>query len=93
MKTAYNATKKQADLLPTSNTDESPDRLIRKPTRIPGFAYDHGAYFVTICTKDRAPLFGSIVCAAPPAPLSGSAIITNMASAAKKIGGIASTTF
>ena len=33
----------------------------RKPTRIPGFAYDHGAWFVTICTKDRAPLFGSIV--------------------------------
>lgn len=32
----------------------------RKPTRIPGFAYDHGAWFVTICTQNRIHRFGAV---------------------------------
>lgn len=38
--------------------DDLPER---KPIRLPEFDYDHGACFVTICTQDRAPLFGQIV--------------------------------
>lgn len=34
-----------------------PDRPARKPNRLPGYDYSqNGAYFVTICTKNRAPL-------------------------------------
>ena len=34
----------------------------RKPNRLAGFDYSHsGAYFVTICTKNRANLFSEIV--------------------------------
>ena len=43
----------------------------RKGLRLSGYDYaQNGAYFVTICTKDRAPVFGHIVGgglrAAPP---------------------------
>ena len=35
---------------------------IRKPTRLPRFDYSTpGAYFITICTKDRKNIFGNIV--------------------------------
>ncbi len=34
----------------------------RRPTRLPGYDYSQpGAYFVTICVKDRLCLFGSVV--------------------------------
>ena len=34
----------------------------RKPNRIPHFDYSApGAYFVTICTQDKAPLLGTVV--------------------------------
>jgi len=34
----------------------------RKNIRLPGYDYSsNGAYFLTICTKDRAPLLGEIV--------------------------------
>jgi len=34
----------------------------RRSLRLPGYDYSHGtAYFVTICTADRAPIFGQIV--------------------------------
>ena len=34
----------------------------RKKNRLPDFSYDTpGAYFVTICTKDRKPVLGKIV--------------------------------
>ena len=34
----------------------------RKKNRLPEFSYDTpGAYFVTICTKDRMPILGTIV--------------------------------
>ena len=34
----------------------------RKPNRIPHFDYSTpGAYFVTICTQDKAPLLGTVV--------------------------------
>jgi REP element-mobilizing transposase RayT len=33
----------------------------RKPNRLAGYDYSQsGAYFVTICTKNRAELFGSV---------------------------------
>ena len=39
-----------------------PDTPKRKPLRLPGFAYSQAAYyFVTVCCKDKAPLFGHIV--------------------------------
>ena len=37
-------------------------RQIRKSIRLPGYDYSRaGAYFVSICTKDRKCLFGKIV--------------------------------
>lgn len=37
------------------------DFLKRKPTRLKGFDYSqNGAYFVTICTKNRKMLFGDV---------------------------------
>jgi len=37
-------------------------RLKRRPIRLREFDYSRsGAYFVTICTKDRQPLFGEII--------------------------------
>lgn len=34
----------------------------RKSLRLPDYDYSHqGAYFVTICVKDKMPLFGKIV--------------------------------
>ncbi|MEL7604086.1 MAG: hypothetical protein AAGU77_13100 [Bacillota bacterium] len=34
----------------------------RNNIRLPGYEYSsNGAYFLTICTKDRAPLLGEIV--------------------------------
>ena len=34
----------------------------RKPNRLKGFDYaEFGAYFITICVKDRTPLLGNIV--------------------------------
>ena len=34
----------------------------RRPTRLPHFNYtEHGAYFVTICTRNRVCLFGEVV--------------------------------
>jgi REP element-mobilizing transposase RayT len=42
------------------------ESIKRKPNRIKNYDYSqHGAYFITICTKDHAPLFGNIVGAAP----------------------------
>lgn len=39
----------------------------RKPLRLKEYDYSqNGAYFVTICTRDRAPLFGRMVGAAHP---------------------------
>jgi len=36
---------------------------IRKPNRLTGYDYSkEGAYFITICAKDRAEIFGHIVC-------------------------------
>ena len=33
----------------------------RKPNRLQGYDYsENGAYFITVCTKDRAKLFGEI---------------------------------
>ncbi len=33
----------------------------RKPTRLPGYDYTRtGMYFVTICLRDRTPLFGQV---------------------------------
>jgi REP element-mobilizing transposase RayT len=41
----------------------------RKPNRLKGHDYcQSGAYFITICTKDRAELFGTIVGAATCRP-------------------------
>ena len=38
------------------------DRPVRKPNRIPGFQYSTpGAYFITICTKDRKCTLGKVV--------------------------------
>jgi REP element-mobilizing transposase RayT len=38
------------------------ERPIRKPNRLPHFDYSTpGAYFITICTKDRIPCLGQIV--------------------------------
>jgi len=37
--------------------NEQPER---KAVRIPEFSYDHGAYFVTICTQDRIHHFGAV---------------------------------
>jgi REP element-mobilizing transposase RayT len=35
----------------------------RKPNRLKGYDYSrNGAYFITICAKDRAELFGRIIC-------------------------------
>lgn len=43
------------------------DKPERKPLRLKEYDYSqNGAYFVTICTKDRKPLFGHIVGAAHP---------------------------
>lgn len=34
----------------------------RRSIRLPGYDYSQaGAYFITICTHDRMPLFGEIV--------------------------------
>ncbi|MBC7260656.1 MAG: transposase, partial [Chloroflexi bacterium] len=39
-----------------------PDRHHRRSIRLKGYDYSQcGAYFVTICTQDRACLFGEIV--------------------------------
>lgn len=39
-----------------------PDRHHRRSIRLKGYAYTQaGAYFVTVCTRDRACLFGKIV--------------------------------
>ena len=39
-----------------------PKVLHRRSLRLPGYDYSQGnAYFVTICTADRAPIFGQIV--------------------------------
>ena len=39
-----------------------PDAPKRKPLRLLGFAYSQAAYyFVTVCCKNKAPLFGHIV--------------------------------
>ena len=36
----------------------------RKPNRLAGYDYSkNGAYFLTICTKDRTELFGSVIVA------------------------------
>ena len=36
------------------------DQLKRKPTHLPCYDYSqHGAYFITICTQNRIPLFGA----------------------------------
>ena len=43
------------------------DKPERKPLRLKEYDYSqNGAYFVTICTKSRTPLFGRIVGAAHP---------------------------
>ncbi|MEG1801028.1 MAG: hypothetical protein RR273_03535 [Oscillospiraceae bacterium] len=34
----------------------------RKPQRLKGYNYSqNGAYFITICTQDRLPLFGALM--------------------------------
>jgi REP element-mobilizing transposase RayT len=39
----------------------------RKPNRLKGYDYSqNGAYFITICAKDRAELFGRIICEPTP---------------------------
>jgi putative transposase len=39
-----------------------PDKLHRRSIRLAGYDYAHpGAYFVTVCTQDRACLFGHVV--------------------------------
>ena len=48
------------------------EKHIRKPNRLKGFDYSqNGAYYVTICAKDRANLFGQIVGAAVPGKVNG----------------------
>ncbi len=40
----------------------SPDRHNRRSIRLKGHCYSSaGAYFITVCTQDRACLFGNIV--------------------------------
>ncbi len=40
----------------------SDDHLRRRSTRLPGYDYSrHGAYFATVCTRRRVPLFGDVV--------------------------------
>ncbi len=40
----------------------SPARLRRRSIRLKGYDYTRaGAYFVTLCTQDRACLFGSVL--------------------------------
>ena len=42
----------------------------RKPNRIPDYDYSqNGAYFITICTKDRQPILSTIVGDGFPVPL------------------------
>jgi REP element-mobilizing transposase RayT len=42
------------------------ERPKRKPNRLSGYDYSQsGAYFVTICTKNRAELFGSVIAGSP----------------------------
>ena len=55
----------------------------RKPNRIPEFDYSqNGAYFITICTKDRKPILGHIVGGgALDAPL---IVLTNVGEIAQK---------
>ena len=44
------------------NPPSNRDRQSRRSLRLPGFDYGQaGAYFVTICTHNRVPMFGSIV--------------------------------
>jgi putative transposase len=39
-----------------------PERLHRRSIRLKGYDYSQpGAYFITICTQDRACLFGEVV--------------------------------
>ena len=39
----------------------------RKPIRLPGYDYaQNGVYFVTVCTKDKAHILGSVVGAGVP---------------------------
>ena len=36
----------------------------RKPLRLPGYEYrTPGAYFITVCTENKAPILGRLVCA------------------------------
>jgi len=40
----------------------NPERHHRRSIRLPGYDYTGpGAYFVTLCTHERAPLFGRVV--------------------------------
>ena len=39
-----------------------PNRSYRRSIRLKGYDYTRpGAYFITVCTKDRASLFGQVV--------------------------------
>jgi REP element-mobilizing transposase RayT len=38
-----------------------PERHHRRSIRLPAYDYSCGVYFVTICTYERAPLFGQVV--------------------------------
>lgn len=46
-----------------------PPRRTHRHPRLRGHAYDHGAYFVTLCTRARQHLFGRIVGTGPDAHL------------------------
>ncbi|MFH1709071.1 MAG: transposase [Planctomycetota bacterium] len=53
---------KRAGFKPAPTTEYDPARHHRSSIRLQGYDYARtGAYFVTICTKDRACLFGAIV--------------------------------
>ena len=44
-----------------NTVDRERERPVRRQIRLPEFDYNsHGAYFITICTKDKAKLLSNI---------------------------------